>query len=111
MSSSRGSTSRAYSVPLTVIATLMRWPSRAGPVGGAAQGAGGEFGDQVALEVLGAALVGGGVAVLGGDFCGFLEGVVVGGAAAQVVLGLGRDEVVGADRGQAEAGLSYLAFG
>ena len=81
---------------------LMRWPA-----GGAAQGAGGEFGDQVALEVLGAALVGGGVAVLGGDGPGFRERVVVGGAAAQVVLGLGGDEVLGADGGQAEARFFY----
>ena len=91
--------------------TLMRWLSCAalsGPVGGAAQGAGGEFGDQVALEVLGAALVGEGVAVLGGDFPGFLEAVVVGGAAAQVVLGLGGDEVLGADGGQAEARFFYV---
>src|ERR1700722_2882601 len=109
MSSSRGSTSRAYSVPLTVIAILIVTgrPSRQGPGGGAAQGAGGEFGDQVALEVLGAALVGGGVAVLGGDFRGFGGGVLAGGTAAQVVLGLGGDEVLGADRGQAEARFFY----
>ena len=59
----------------------------------------------MALEVLGAALVGGGVAVFGGDRRGVFEGVLAGGAAAQEVLGLGRDEVLGADRGQADARL------
>ncbi len=65
----------------------------------------------MALEVLGAALVGGGVAVLGGDRAGGLEAVFVRGAAAQVVLGLGGDEVLGADGGQAEACLLYLVAG
>src|SRR5580700_9857632 len=78
MSSSRGSTSRAYSVPLTVIATLIVTGSPGHPVGGPAQRAGGQLGDQMPLEVLGPALVGGRVAVLRGDGARGGEALLVG---------------------------------
>jgi hypothetical protein len=44
------------------------------------------------------------VAVLRGDLGGFLEVLLGGGLAAEEVLGLGRHEVLGGDRGQADAG-------
>src|ERR1700761_8729188 len=98
MSSMRGSTSRVYSVPFTVI--VISTSGRPGPGGGPAQGPGGQLAGQVALVVDRAALVGGGLAVLGGDPPRLGERRLVGGLAAQEVFGLDRDEVLGADRGQ-----------
>ena len=56
------------------------------------------------LVVLGSALVGDRVAVLGGDRPGRGEALLVGRAAEEELLGLGGHEMLGADRGQAEAG-------
>ena len=59
----------------------------------------------MALVVLGSALVGDGVAVLRGDLRGLPEVLLGRGLAAEVILGLGRHEVLGGDRGQADARL------
>src|ERR1700761_841760 len=109
MSSMRGSTSRVYSVPFTVI--VISTSGRPGPGRGPAQGPGGQLAGQVTLVVDRTALIGSGLAVSGGDLARLGERRLVGGLAAQEVFGLDRDEVLGADRGQPEAHLGHGAVG
>src|SRR6266540_3391696 len=73
-------------------------PVTASPPGGPAQRAGGELGGEMALVVGRPALVGDRVAMLGGDPAGFDKGFLGGRLAAQVRLGLGRGELLPADR-------------
>src|ERR1700744_6466390 len=109
MSSMRGSTSRVYSVPLTVIVTSTSGLRAAGTGGGPAQGPGGELTGQVPLVVDRPALVSGGPAVLGRELAGPDERRVLGRLAPQELLGRLRHEVAGADRGQADARLGHRA--
>ena len=89
--------------PLTVIGDLHVRPLAPGPGGGAAQHPGGQLAGQVPLVVDRAALVGGGLAVLGRDLRRPGRTLPRRRLAAQEVLGLGGDEVPGADRGQPDA--------
>src|SRR6266545_4870561 len=84
-------------------------PVTASPPGGPAQRAGGELGGEMALVVGRPALVGDRVAMLGGDPAGFDKGFLGGRLAAQVRLGLGRGELLRADRGQADADVGERA--
>src|ERR1700689_2895919 len=104
MSSSRGSITLVYSVPLTVSAICTASPCsrgllahggspQAGSLGRAAQRPHGELIGEVALVLGWPALVRDGLAVLGRDLAGPGEALGRGGCAAQEFLGLPRREV------------------
>src|SRR6185312_1440022 len=95
-------------MPLTITVTCTS-DAVLGPLHRAAQRADGEFPGQVPLVVGRAALVGHRVAVLGSDLAGPGEAVLGGRGAAQELLGLGRGEVLGADRGEPDPGLGDAA--
>src|SRR5690606_39598300 len=106
-SSSRGSTSRVYAVPLTVTVISMSGLLSTGTGGGPAQRPRGQLAGQVSLVVDRAALVGHRLAVLGGDPAGPGEALLGGRLAAQRRLGLRGGEVRRADRGQADAHIGH----
>src|SRR6185437_3165572 len=101
ISSSRGSMTLAYSVPLTLtVICTSGHPASSGY--GAAQRADSQFAGEVALVLGRAALVGDGAAMLGRDLTGPGVAFLRRGHAAQELLGgLGR-EVLGADGRQAD---------
>src|SRR5215470_20300558 len=107
-SSSLGSTSRRYSVPLTVtlICIGLDLPS-GGAGGGAAKRPDGQLAGEMALVVDRSALVRRRPAVPRRDAPGLGEALLGGRPAAQGVLGLNGHEVLSAHRGQPDADLGY----
>src|SRR5262245_46571003 len=106
-SSSRGSTSRVTSVPLTVIVTCMSGTFSSCSGRGTPQRAPDQLPCQRALVVRRSPLVGRRVGGGGRGLGGGRQVLVGGGLAPQRVLGRGGAEVVGADRGQPDADVAH----
>src|SRR5271165_6451617 len=111
MSSSRGSTSREYSVPLTVTASLIASASRPAPrhgtcprsADGLAERPGGELPGQVPFVISRAALVRDRAAVVGRELSGRSEMLLARGLADQVFLSFCGRKVGRADRSKTDA--------